>query len=106
MKISPTGHRVLIKLDPVEETSKSGIILSTDKETKRQQAGAQFGEVIAIGPLAWLDMGEGDPWAAVGDHVITVRYAGAQFNYNDDELERYRIINDDEIIGRVRGEHE
>ena len=89
----------MIKLDKVEEQSKGGIILATDKESKRQQAGAQYATVVDVGPTAWWDSNL--PWAKIGDRVVTVRYAGAQFNYDDEELKRYRIINDDEIIGIV-----
>lgn len=106
MRISPTGHRVLIKLETVEEKSQGGIILATDREARRQQAGAQFAEVVKIGPLAWADMGEdGEPWARIGDRVITVRYAGAQFCHDQNDPDHlYRIINDDEIIGVVNEE--
>ena len=101
MKVIPTGHRVLIKLEKTEEVTAGGIILP-DKSKDREQAGSQFAEVMKIGALAWLDQGDGEPWAQVGDRVVTVRYPGAQYNYDKDSEESlYRIINDDEIIGVV-----
>lgn len=97
MNIKPTGHHVLIKIKEVEQKSAGGIILSATTH-KKEQAGGQFAEVLAIGPTAWSEYAA--PWAKVGDKVLTVRYPGAQYDYDgDDHLNR--VINDDEIIGVV-----
>lgn len=97
MNIKPTGHHVLIKLQEVEKKSEGGIILP-DATHKKEQAGGQFAEVLVVGPTAWDEYSK--PWAKVGDEVVVIRYAGAQWDYDgDDKL--CRIINDDEIIAVV-----
>lgn len=97
MNIKPTGHHVLIKIKEVEEKSAGGIILAKTMQ-KKEQAGSQFAEVLDVGPTAWCEYAT--PWANVGDTVLTVRYPGAQYDYDgDDRLNR--VINDDEIIGVV-----
>lgn len=98
MQIKPTGHHVLIKLREVERKSSGGILLA-ESTHKKEQAGGQFAEIIDVGPTAWAEYEE--PWAKIGDTVITVRYAGAQFDYDDEQYKLYRIINDDEIISVV-----
>jgi len=97
MKIKPTAHHVLIRLHEIEKKSSGGIILA-DSTHKKEQAGGQFAEVLAVGPTAWAEYDE--PWAKVGDKVLTTRYPGAQYDY-DGEDKLNRVINDDEIIGVV-----
>lgn len=97
MNIKPTGHHVLIKIQEVEQKSAGGIILSATTH-KKEQAGGQFAEVLAVGPTAWAEYET--PWAKVGDTVLTVRYPGAQYDH-DGDYRFNRVINDDEIIGVV-----
>lgn len=101
MKITPTGHHVLIELEEIEEKfSKQSKIIMPDKTKEREQAGGQYARVLAVGPEVWDN--RATVWAEVGDRVITTRYPGAQFDF-DGECKRQRIINDDEIIA-VLGE--
>ena len=94
MKIKPTGHHVLIKLHEIERKSAGGILLA-DSTHKKEQAGGQFATVLAVGPTAWIEYDE--PWAEVGDTIVTIRYPGAQYDY-DGEDKLNRIVNDDEVI--------
>lgn len=98
MNIKPTGHHVLIRLQEVEKKSEGGIILP-DATHKKEQAGGQFAEIIDTGPTAWDEYSK--PWAKIGDTVLVVRYAGAQWDW-DGEEKLYRIINDDEIIAVMK----
>lgn len=99
MEIKPTGHHVLIELEEIEEKfSKQSKIIMPDKTKDREQAGAQYAVVLAIGPEAWDN--KATVWAEVGDRVITPRYPGAQFDFNED-YRRQRIVNDDEIIAVI-----
>ena len=101
MELEPTGHHVLIELEPINRKFEQSIIERPDKNIQREQAGAQFSQVLAVGPEAWND--KPAPWAKVGDRVVTIRYPGAQFDY-DGEDKRKRIINDDEIIAVIKGD--
>lgn len=99
MKITPTGHHVLIELEEVEEKfSKQSKLIMPEKTKDREQAGAQYARVLAVGPEAWDN--RATVWAEVGDRVITARYPGAQFDF-DDDYRRQRVINDDEIIAVI-----
>lgn len=93
--ISPTGGHVLISPDPVEEKTKGGIYLPDTTRDSEQRA-ATTGTVIAIGPGAWLDLDDGQPWAEVGDHVSYARYAGVEMVGKDEES--YTLINDNDIL--------
>ena len=49
MKLVPLGDRVVLKQSEAEETTASGIILTSKSQEKPQEA-----EVIAVGPAEWL----------------------------------------------------
>ena len=95
--IHPKGHRVLILPDPVEEVSKSGIILSVGENRDRERLAQLKGTVIEIGNSAWHD--QPSPWAEIGDHVIFGKYSGLIYQGDDDK--EYRIINDLDVVALV-----
>lgn len=101
MKIKAVGHRVIVRPDPVEEKTKSGIVLSVD--TKRERAAAQKGTVLHVGPLAWKNEvifgKDSQPWCGPGDRVFFARYAGKSLNLNDelDEPDFVMVLNDEDI---------
>ncbi len=99
MRIIPTGHHVLIKLHEFEDKFEGSSLYKPDKTKKKDEAGGQFAEVLDVGPTAWDEYSK--PWAKVGDVVLCVRYAGAQYDYDGDD-KMNRLINDDEIIGVVK----
>jgi len=93
--IEPVGHRVLVFPTVVEEVTKGGIILTAEIRD-RDQAGAETGVVVAVGPDAWkLDIYK-KPWAAVGDSVCFARYAGKTIEGVDGK--KYRLMNDEDIL--------
>ena len=100
LKIEAVGHRVIVKADPVEETSKGGIVLSVDK--KRETAGAQRGTVYAIGNMAWKNKLYGygldgwTPWCRVGDRVYFAPYAGKLIKDVPNDI-AYFVLNDEDI---------
>ena len=74
LNLKPTGHHILVKPDPIEETTESGIIIYSDEmQKKRDFFGSTKGEVIAIGPTCWMaydyDKPGWKPWCKVGDRV-------------------------------------
>ena len=105
--ILPLGHRVLIKPDNVEGTSKGGIILP--EELKKQEQGAQVvGTVLAIGETCWMDTPSGEPWCQEGDRVVFAKYSGMKIwnpvegKYREDLL----IVNDLDITALITEEEE
>ena len=71
MKLVPLADRVLLKPVEVEETTKSGIILSTATKEK-----PVYSEVIAVGPGGIVNGKEVKMTVKVGDKVIIAKYAG------------------------------
>jgi chaperonin GroES len=96
--IEPSGHRVLILPETVEEVSKGGIILAATTQHREQQA-TMRGTVAAVGVNAWKAFDDGTPWAKVGDYVVFRKYAGEVVKDGDVE---YRVINDEDTIAVIR----
>jgi len=95
--IEPSGHRVLILPDVVEDKTAGGIILAASTKERDQQA-TMRGTVVNIGINAWKAFDDGTPWAEVGDTVIFRKYAGEVVKNGDVE---YRVINDEDVISRI-----
>jgi len=93
MKLVPLADRVVLKHKAAEETTKSGIILTTDSQEKPQQA-----EVIAVGPGAVVD-GKTVPISVkVGDTVVYTKYAGTTVKLEDEE---YVIVKESDVLAVV-----
>ena len=92
----PTGHRVLVKVDQVERTTKSGIIIH-DATADKEQIGQDGGIIVELGNTAYSD--QSDSWCKVGDIVKFGRYAGQLIrpSESDDGIE-YRVLNDLDIV--------
>ena len=90
MKIRPLFDRVVIKSCEVEETTKSGLILTGNAKEKPQMA-----EVIAVGPGGVVDGKEVKMQVKAGDKVLYSRYAGS-----DVELDgvKYVVIKQSDIL--------
>lgn len=87
--IKPLADRVLIKMIEGEETTKSGIILSSGSKEKPQVA-----KVIAVGPgTEKIKM-----YIKEGDKVIINKYSGTEVKYEDTE---YTIVKQDDILAIV-----
>jgi chaperonin GroES len=93
MTLKPLADRVVIKMVEVEETTKSGIILTGAAKEKPQIA-----EVIAVGPGGNVDGKEIVMYVKAGDRVITSRYAGTEVKIDSDE---YTIVRQSDILAIV-----
>ena len=93
MKLTPLADRVLLKPVEVEETTKSGIILSTATKEK-----PVISEVVAVGPGGVVDGNEVKMFVKTGDRVIVAKYAG-----NEVELDNvtYNIVKKEDILAIV-----
>ncbi len=87
--IKPLADRVLIKMVEAEETTKSGIILSSGSKEKPQIA-----EVVAVGP------GTEDTkmYIKEGDKVIINKYSGTEVKYEETE---YTIVKQEDVLAIV-----
>ena len=93
MKLVPLGDRVVLKQVEAEETTKSGLILTTSAQEKPQEA-----EVIAVGPGGVVDGKEVVMQVKVGDKVIYSKYAGTDVEL---EGEKYIIVKQNDILAIV-----
>ena len=93
MKIRPLFDRVVIKSCEVEETTKSGLILTGNAKEKPQMA-----EVIAVGPGGVVDGKDVTMSVNVGDKVIYSKYAGNEAKLDGEE---YIIVRQSDILAVV-----
>lgn len=93
MKLRPLGDRVVLKQLEAEETTKSGIILTTQSKEKPQEA-----EVVAVGPGGVVDGKEIKMEVSVGQKVIYSKYAGTDVKLEDNE---YIIVRQSDILAVV-----
>jgi co-chaperonin GroES (HSP10) len=91
--IKPVGISILVKPDEFEQTTESGIVISSNAQQEREEMGQTDGIVIAIGEYAFYD--ERGPRCSVGDRVIYTKYAGMVRKGIDGE--EYRLMKDDDI---------
>ena len=93
MKLVPLGDRVVLKQVEAEETTKSGLILTTSAQEKPQEA-----EVVAVGPGGMVDGKEVTMQVKPGDKVIYSKYAGNEVKL---EGEEYIIVRQNDILAVV-----
>lgn len=101
LKVKALGFRVHVKPDPVEEVTKSGIVIPKNKI--KEQAEISKGTVTDIGPLAWKNQLYGygvdgwEPWCKVGDRVFYSKYAGKMLVDTKDSDNVILVLNDEDI---------
>lgn len=93
MTLKPLSDRVVLKPVEVEETTKSGIILTASAQEK-----PQIYDVIAVGEGGVVDGKEIKVFVNVGDKVIMGKYAGTQVKLDSVE---YTIVRQDDILAIV-----
>ena len=93
MKLKPLSDRVILKMVEAEETTKSGIILTSAAKEKPEVA-----EVIAVGPGGMVDGKEVVMTVKAGDKVITSKYSGTEVKVDGEE---YTIVRQNDILAIV-----
>ncbi len=89
--LTPIGDRVVVKPEPEEQKTKSGIVLPDSAKEKPQQ-----GTEIAIGTGKILDSGKKVPLdVKVGDNVIYSKYGGTEVKIDNEE---YIILSEKDIL--------
>lgn len=93
MNLKPLGDRVIIKQDEAEETTASGLILTSNSKEKPQR-----GEVVAAGEGKYSH-GELIPMPVkVGDKVIYGKYGGQEITVDGEE---FMILRAEDIYAVV-----
>ena len=93
MKLNPLADRVVVKMVELEETTKSGIILTASAKEKTQVA-----EVLAVGPGELKDGARLPMSVKIGDKVVTSEYCGTKIKLEGTE---YVIISESDILAIV-----
>ena len=93
MNIKPLADNVVIKPTQAEETTKSGIVLTSTAKEKPQIA-----EVVAVGPGGIVDGKDVVMTLKVGDKVIAAKYSGTEIKIDGEE---YTILKQSEILAIV-----
>lgn len=93
MTLKPLADRVLLKATEAEETTKSGIILSTANKEK-----PVISEVVAVGPGGVVDGKEIVMTVKPGDKVVVAKYAGTEVKLDGTE---YSIVRQSDILAIV-----
>ena len=88
-----TGYRILVRPYPRREMVGNILVPVSNLETQVYQNA--IGRIIGVGPIAWHDKGDGEPWAHVGDWVMFGKFAGTRFTY---EGVRLTVMNDDDVL--------
>jgi len=93
MKMKPMGDFVLLKTHEGQETTKAGIIL-TSNTTNHVQA-----DVIATGPGLFTQTGDRIPITVkTGDTVMVTNQSAKQHNQIKLEEETYVLLRESEIV--------
>jgi chaperonin GroES len=93
MNVKPLGDRVVIKNIEGEETTKSGILLTSASKEKPQMA-----EVIAVGPGGMVDGKEIVMNVKPGQKVIYSKYAGTEVKLDGQDI---IIVRQSDILATV-----
>ncbi len=93
MTIKPLADNVVIKATTAEETTKSGIVLTSSAKEKPQIA-----EVVAVGPGGIVDGKEIAMTVKPGDKVIAAKYSGTEIKVDDEE---YTVLHLSDILAIV-----
>ena len=93
MKIKPLADNVVIKATEAEETTKSGIVLTSAAKEKPQVA-----VVVAVGPGGTVDGKEVKMSVKEGDKVIAAKYSGTDIKIDGEE---YTILHQSDNLAIV-----
>ena len=93
MILKPLADRVVIKRTEAEETTKSGIILTSAAKEK-----PQVYEVLEVGPGGLVEGNQVEMVVKKGDKVIIGKYNGTEVKVDGEEL---TIVRQDDILAIV-----
>lgn len=93
MKLKPLADNVVIKATEAEETTKSGIVLTSAAKEKPQIA-----VVVAVGPGGIIDGKEVKMSVKEGDRVVAAKYSGTDIKVDGEE---YTILHQSDILAIV-----
>lgn len=94
MKLAPLGDKVVLKQLEAEETTKSGLLLTSQSKEKPQEA-----IVVAVGPGGMVGDTNVEMVLKEGDRVIFPRYGAMEVKF---EGEEYLILRQNDVLAVVK----
>lgn len=94
MKLAPLGDKVVLKQLEAEETTKSGLILTSHSKEKPQEA-----VVVAVGPGGLVGDTKVEMVLKEGDRVIFSRYGAMEIKFEGDE---YLVMRQNDILAIIK----
>jgi chaperonin GroES len=91
--IKPLGDRVVVKPQPAEEKTASGLFIPDTAKEKPQR-----GTIIAVGPGRYENGTKIDMTVKEGDVVLYGKYSGTEIALDSDD---YLIMRESDILGVV-----
>ena len=94
MNVKPLSDRIVVKPEPAEEKTASGIILPDTAQEK-----PQMGTVMAVGPGKSSDSGDIIAMALKkGDKVLYGKYSGTEIKVDGDDV---LIMSESDILATL-----
>lgn len=94
MKLAPLGDKVVLKQLEAQETTKSGLLLTSQSKEKPQEA-----IVVAVAPGGMVGDTNVEMVLKEGDHVVFSRYGAMEVKF---EGEEYLIMRQNDILAVVK----
>lgn len=91
--IKPLGDRVVVKPEPAEEKTASGLFIPDTAKEKPQR-----GTVLAVGPGKVENGNKIDMTVSNGDTVLYGKYSGTEITMHGDDV---LIMRESDILGIV-----
>ena len=91
--IKPLGDRVVVKPEPAEEKTASGLYIPDSAKEKPQR-----GSVVSVGPGRVENGTKIDMTVKKGDTVLYGKYSGTEITLGDEDL---LIMRESDILGIV-----
>jgi co-chaperonin GroES (HSP10) len=103
VKIYPLGADTKLKAGEAEKfqtLAKLGFEATTQHQAERETKGSEMAIVVDVGSGAFAGpLEDRPPWCEVGQVIKYQRYAGHEFEDPPGSGEKYRLINDEDILG-------
>lgn len=91
--IKPLGDRVVVKPEPAEEKTASGLFIPDSAKEKPQR-----GTILAVGPGKVENGTKVDMTVTEGDTVLYGKYSGTEITLGDNDV---LIMRESDILGVV-----
>ena len=98
--LQPVEYNVVVRMDPVEEKTSSGIYLPQTKQDRDKMA-ADEGVLVAVSPHAfsYAEWPEGVEPPKVGDRILMAQFDGRVWERGG---QTYRLIKDKSVIAVIQ----